>query len=122
MTVKQSRAINNLVENGGNVSRAMREAGYSPKTAKNPRKLTDSRAWTEKLGDYLSEEFLLDALHTDIASKVGNRKSELELGFKLTDKLNPKLSEITMDTPVVFNVTRGISATPPKPKGQTNGH
>ena len=31
-----------MVENGGNVSSAMRQAGYSAATAKNPSKLTDS--------------------------------------------------------------------------------
>lgn len=31
-----------MVENGGNVSKAMIDAGYSPNTAKTPQKLTDS--------------------------------------------------------------------------------
>ena len=45
MTTKQLRATAISVENGGNVSRAMIEAGYSPATAKNPSKLTNSKAY-----------------------------------------------------------------------------
>jgi hypothetical protein len=46
-TEKQKRAIKNVVENGGTVSKAMREAGYSPNTAHTPKKLTESDAWRE---------------------------------------------------------------------------
>ena len=42
LTIKQMRAVNLMVENGGNVSKAMRDAGYSAATAKTPQKLTDS--------------------------------------------------------------------------------
>lgn len=41
-TIKQQKAVANLVENGGNVSKAMIDAGYTPATAKTPQKLTDS--------------------------------------------------------------------------------
>jgi phage terminase small subunit len=41
-TTKQKKAVANLVENGGNVSKAMRDAGYSEATAKTPQKLTES--------------------------------------------------------------------------------
>jgi hypothetical protein len=57
-TQKQRKAIKNVVENGGNVSKAMRDAGYSPKTAKNPKKLTDSKTWKELMEEYLPEKDL----------------------------------------------------------------
>lgn len=41
-TLKQQRAVENLVANGGNVSTAMRQAGYSEAMARNPQKLTES--------------------------------------------------------------------------------
>lgn len=46
-TSKQDKALKLLVENGGNmpVSKAMEEAGYSPATAKTPKKLTESQAY-----------------------------------------------------------------------------
>ena len=41
-TIKQAKAIANIVENGGNVSKGMREAGYSYAMSKNPSRLTQS--------------------------------------------------------------------------------
>ena len=43
-TIRQKKALAKIVENGGNVSKAMVEAGYSPMTAKTPQKLTESKA------------------------------------------------------------------------------
>ena len=39
-TQRQRKAVNNIVDNGGIVSKAMEKAGYSKKTAKTPQKLT----------------------------------------------------------------------------------
>jgi len=114
MTAKQRCAINNTVENGGNISKAMRDAGYSTKTAKNPKKLTASKAWNELLEEILPDKFLLTALHEDIALNPSNRKSELELAFKITNRLSPRLSDVLSDTPTSFIVTRGISYIKPK--------
>lgn len=55
---KQETAMKIAVENGGNVSKAMREAGYSPKTAKNPKKLTESEAWKKIMTKALSDKEL----------------------------------------------------------------
>ena len=46
-TSKQDKALKLLVENGGDmpVSKAMKQAGYSPATAKTPKKLTESQAY-----------------------------------------------------------------------------
>ena len=44
-TLKQKKAIAILGEKGGSISGAMREAGYSPMTAKNPDKLTNTPAF-----------------------------------------------------------------------------
>lgn len=59
-TEKQKRAIKNVVENGGNVSKAMRDAGYSPNTAHTPQKLTESDAWTELMDNVLPDKLLAD--------------------------------------------------------------
>lgn len=58
MTIKQQKAIENVMENRGNVSRAMIEAGYDPTTAKNPKNLTESKAWKELMDKHFSEERL----------------------------------------------------------------
>lgn len=46
-TNKQKESLKNFVENRGNISRAMREAGYQEATAKNPKNLTESKGWQE---------------------------------------------------------------------------
>ena len=65
-TLKQKRAIANLVENGGNVSKAMRDAGYSVETAKTPSKLTESEAFksiAEQIPDYLLVKVHMEGLN-----------------------------------------------------------
>ena len=60
MTVRQKLAIAKVVENQGNVSRSMREAGYPATTAKNPSNLTNSKAWHELMSEKLPDEKVLD--------------------------------------------------------------
>lgn len=87
-TLKQEKALDKLVENGGNISRAMLEVGYSRNTAKTPQKLTGSVGFIELCEERgLTDNLLLDALVEDIRDKKGNRKAELELGFKIRGRL-----------------------------------
>ena len=82
-----------MVENGGNVSKAMRVAGYSPATAHTPQKLTESKGFQhlcEQRG--LTDELLVDALVDDIKKKKGHREKELALGFKVRGKLKEQSS------------------------------
>ena len=46
-TKRQIAAVDNLVENGGNVTQAMKEAKYSPATYNNPKVLTESDGYKE---------------------------------------------------------------------------
>ena len=89
-TLKQKKAIDNMVGNGGNVTKAMIDAGYSPNTANTPQKLTTSVAFAELLEAYLPDDMLLGALSEDIEEKKANRKAELELAFKLKGKMVDK--------------------------------
>lgn len=86
MTIKQDKAIAELVENGGNVSKAMRQAGYSPATAKTPQKLTQSKAYKQKI------EQLAKANNVTIEQYMMN----LGLGMTAT-KQNQFTGEITED-------------------------
>jgi hypothetical protein len=91
VTTKQKLALEKMVENGGNISRAMLDAGYSPNTAKTPQKLTSSAGFVSLCEDNgLTDDFLLKALIEDIKEKKGNRKAELELGFKIKGHLVQK--------------------------------
>lgn len=55
---RQLRAIAIASENGGNVSKAMREAGYAPATAHNPEKLTTTPAWKDLMEKHLPDSLI----------------------------------------------------------------
>ena len=87
-TYKQQQALNKMVENGGNVGQAMRDVGYSENTAKTPQKLTESHGFISLCEDKgLTDDLLINALVDDIKTKKGNRRTELELAFKIKGKL-----------------------------------
>ena len=87
-TLKQKKALAKIIENRGNVSKAMREVGYRPATAVNPKNLTDSDGFQELCNDYgLTNDLLIKSLVSDIKKKPKNRKPELELGFKVKGHL-----------------------------------
>jgi hypothetical protein len=78
-TARQIKAMELMVENGGIISKAMRDAGYSAETAKSPSKLTDSivfRSLAEKmdLRPALREESLMQNLEEGLAAwkRVGS--------------------------------------------------
>lgn len=63
-SAKAQRAIQNIVENGGNVSKAMVDAGYSPQTAKTPSKLTQSKSFVEFMENAgITDQKLADTLN-----------------------------------------------------------
>lgn len=58
---KQELAVRIYVANRGiSKAEAMRRAGYSEKTARNPKNLTNSKSWDELLDEYLPDERLVD--------------------------------------------------------------
>ncbi len=109
-TKRQKLAVAKMVENGGNASRAMIEAGYSPATAKTPSKLTDSAGYEELMDAYLPDDMLLRALSDDIEKKEGNRKAELELAFKLKGKMTEKHDLTSKGESLVFAISEVIAA------------
>lgn len=58
-TFRQKLVASKLVENGGNIGKAMIAAGYSPATAKTPQKLTQSIGWKELMETYLPDKLLV---------------------------------------------------------------
>lgn len=60
-TIRQAEAIKKIVESRGkkSIGKAMRESGYSPKTAKNPKNLTESKSWEELMEEYLPDKSLM---------------------------------------------------------------
>lgn len=90
----QARAIKTLVEKGGSVSAAMRGAGYSPETAKTPKKLTETKAFKsvfEKAG--LTEDFLANGTREmATAYTVHEREFKHRLGHDIV-KIEPDSPE-----------------------------
>ena len=84
VTRKQKVAVDKIIENHGNVSKAMREAGYSDASAKNPSNLLDSKGFIQLMDERgLTDYLIVDALVEDITSKPGNRTAELQLAVKM---------------------------------------
>ena len=83
-TIKQKLAIQKIVENGGNVTRAMREAGYSEASVNNPSSLTKSEGFKALLkASGLDEGLVVSALVEDINNKPQNRAKELKLASEI---------------------------------------
>lgn len=123
-TLKQKRAALKSLENGGNVSRAMIDVGYSKAMAKNPQKLTQSKGWNELIEKYLKDEELLKVHKAGLGATtlkphlidrddkgrpiydyvpeddMPTRKQYLELGYKVKGKLQP---EIQINSQVNYN-------------------
>lgn len=107
-TIQQRAAFEKLVELGGkSVSRAMRESKlpYSEKTAKTPKKLTESKGFQELCNEFgLTDNFLIEALVNDIREKPRNRKAELELAFKIKQRLKEDRDGDIFNTQInIFN-------------------
>ena len=101
-TERQKKAVNNLVGNGGNVTKAMRDAKYSENTLNTPKKLTESKGYQELCEQCgLTDELLLNSLTEDIKAKKKNRKPELELGFKIKGRLTEKV-DLTSKGKAIF--------------------
>lgn len=67
---KQQMAIQLYMENRGmSVGEAMRQAGYSEASAKNPKNLTSSAAWQEMMDKYLPDIELVAVHREQLASK-----------------------------------------------------
>ncbi len=83
-TKRQLLAFNKMVENGGNVSAAMREAGYSDAMSHNPQKLLQSKAWQELSAEILPMEELIKSVRGLVDSdNMSIRAKGLDMAFRL---------------------------------------
>lgn len=67
-TIKQKRAFKALAVNGGNISAAMREAGYAPSITHKTEKLTNSVGWQELMNQYLPDDKLAEVHQQGLAA------------------------------------------------------
>ncbi len=55
---KHKKVLDNLSENGGNIGKAILDAGYSESMSKTPQKITESKTFLEVLEDVLPDDVL----------------------------------------------------------------
>lgn len=107
-TLKQKAAIENVVENGGIVSKAMIDAGYSEKTAKTPQKLTESKAWLEIMEEHLPDSKLAEKHEELLNHEEGNiQVKALDMAYKLKGSYAPEKSQA-----VVANIDLSVKDNP----------
>ena len=94
-TIKQKTAFNKIVENRGNISKTMREVGYSKKTAKNPKNLTQSIGWQELLNT-IQDFALINKLNEIALDKKDKRAclQAIDIILKLKDKYPEQKTKI----------------------------
>ncbi len=111
-TIKQELALGKLVENGGNVTQAMRDVGYSEATINNPSNLTHSKGYKEILYEYgLTENLVVRSLVSDIESKPERRLGELSLA---ADILGLRKTGLVVSNQVNLNQETKINTQDPR--------
>lgn len=84
------------MENHGNVSKAMIQAGYSPATAKNPKNLTMSKGWQELMEEQLPDAKLLKK-HNSLLNAPSKRVQlgALDLAYDIKNKKKTHVGNAT---------------------------
>lgn len=70
-TIKQKLVIQKIIENHGNISKSMREVGYTKATAKNPSNLTKSKGMRELIENFVSDQSLI-SIHKNLINNSDN--------------------------------------------------
>lgn len=128
-TIKQKMVIKKTLENLGNnklqpLGKVMLETGYKKSVAKNPKILTESKAWKEFMEKYFPDEDLLKVHKEGLrASKIITSNTEpdkeypdfavrhkyLETGYKVKGKLKEDLEEEfpkTLDADIISAIEK----------------
>ena len=95
-TDKQRKLAKNIIDNGGNVSKGMVDAGYSKASAKNPQKYAKAPGVLKAYAEYgLTEGLVITALVDDINAKRKNRTAELKLASDILGLSQPQKLDLT---------------------------
>jgi hypothetical protein len=98
-TIRQKLVASKMVDNGGNLGRAMLEAGYSKAMAKNPYKLTRSKGWLELTQDLFSDEKLVEK-HSELLDSV--KTSKFSFPKSLSDQEICRIMESVPGNEVIY--------------------
>lgn len=86
LTIKQERALTNLVADGGSIAAAMKKANYSKNTARTPKKFTESPVVRPKLNNFLQRlKRLRDKVTDELERKDISHERFTELSRTLKD-------------------------------------
>lgn len=86
-TLKQKKALKEVGVNGGNISKAMKKAGYSDSVSKRTDKLTQTKGWKELMEQYLPDDMLAQK-HQELLNSTGIDHLVFPLGPKGEDDDN----------------------------------
>ncbi len=83
-TLKQKLTVSKIMENNGNVSKAMKEAGYAISTSTNPQQVTNSKGWKELMEEHLPDSLLAEKHRQlldkkEVIVKNNNKTGEIEV-------------------------------------------
>jgi hypothetical protein len=94
---RQKKAMKIFLDNGGkSVSRALREAGYSKQTAKNPKKITETKGWQQLMEEYLGDELLATTHHALLKDENPMiRNAALAQAYKVKGKYAPDTMKVS---------------------------
>lgn len=116
-TIKQKKALNNLVGNGGNITKAMIDAGYSENTANTPQKLTESKGWLELMETHIPKELVAEK-HKALLNKVDDKgeidvtavRAGVDMAHKLYGNYAPEKNiNLNMDTEITNPKARELA-------------
>jgi len=105
-TIKQKQAVKEIVENRGNVSKAMETVGYTKATAKNPSNLTNSKGFQKLLKELIDNNDLLNEVIDVAMSKDSRAKLQaIDMLFKLQDVYPDKKLRLGKVEEMLGNIT-----------------
>ena len=122
-SIRQKALALKIVENRGNVSKSMKEVGYSEKYAHNPQQLKATLSWAELLERDLPDDLLsetakagLKATTVDkngmVVDDYSVRQRYLETSLKMKNKITEKVE--------VTGTVVGINFTPPNDRNNSD--
>ncbi|TSA58173.1 hypothetical protein D4R42_00230 [bacterium] len=91
------KAFDKSLENGGNISKAMKEVGYSKATSKNPKRLTETKGWKQLMDEYLPDTLLAEK-HEELL-KIRKKTKRIRKGetIKETEELDTNAIKAGLD-------------------------
>ena len=90
MTIKQARAIKNILNTSESLGQAMVRGGYSVATSKKPQVLTESNTWRKVMAQYLPDHKLFKTHEEALTATkwndfTGDREADHNIRLKAVD-------------------------------------